>query len=122
MNVVYRRAIPEDTPACIDLRGKTRENSLSVEQLKAIGVTLETWTSDIAEETLPGYVCLSGDKIVGYCFGVKGTGEIAVLALLPEFENRGIGKTLLNKMVQDFKSLGFNRLFLGCSSNPKTRS
>jgi ribosomal protein S18 acetylase RimI-like enzyme len=122
MNVVYRKARPEDAAACIDLRGKTRENSLSAEQLKAIGVTLGTWTCGIAEKTLPGYVCLSGGKIVGYCFGVKDTGEIAVLVLLPEFEDRGIGKTLLNRMVLDFKSLGLNRLFLGCSSNPKTRS
>lgn len=122
MNVVYRRARPEDVAACIDLRGKTRENALDVERLKAIGVTLETWTRGIAEETWPGHVCLSGGKIVGYCFGLKDTGEIAVLALLPEFENRGIGKTLLNKMVEDFRSLGFHRLFLGCSSNPETRS
>lgn len=83
MNVVYRKAVPEDAAACVDLRGKTRENSLSVEQLKAIGVTLETWTCGIAEETLPGYVCLSGSKIVGYCFGAEDTGEIAVLALPP---------------------------------------
>ena len=122
MNVVYRRAVPEDVAACIDLRGKTRENSISVERLKAIGVTLETWTRDIAEGALPGYVCLFEGKVVGYCFGVKDTGEIAVLAILPEFENRGIGKTLLNKMVQDLRRLGFNRLFLGCSSNPRTRS
>ena len=122
MNVVYRRAVPEDVAACIDLRGKTRENSISVERLRALGVTLETWTRDIAEEALPGHVCLFGGKVVGYCFGVKATGEIAVLALLPEFENRGIGKTLLNKMILDFRSLGFDRLFLGCSPNPKTRS
>ena len=56
MNVVYRRAVPEDVAACIDLRGKTRENSISVERLKAIGVTLETWTREIAEGALPGYV------------------------------------------------------------------
>ena len=122
MNVVYRTAVPQDVAACIDLRGKTRENAISVERLRAMGVTLESWTRDIADEALPGYVCLSGGKIVGYCFGVKATGEIAVLALLHEFENGGIGKTLLTKMVQHLRSLGFTRLFLGCSSNPKTRS
>ncbi len=122
MNVVYRKAVPQDVAACIDLRGKTRENAVSVERLMAAGITLDTWSSGVADDTLPGYVCLSGDGIVGYCFGFKDTGEIAVVALLPEFEDRGIGRTLLDKMVQDFKNLGFDRLFLGCSSDPKTRS
>jgi GNAT superfamily N-acetyltransferase len=45
-----------------------------------------------------------------------------VLAVLPEYENKGVGKTLLNEVVQVLKSLGFERLFLGCSSNPETRS
>ena len=122
MSVVYRKAVSHDIAACIDLRGKTRENAVSVERLKAAGITLDTWSSDVADDTLPGYVCLSGDRIVGYCFGFKDTGEIAVVALLPEFEDRGIGRTLLDKMVRDFRNLGFDRLFLGCSSDPKTRS
>ena len=78
-----------------------------------MGVTLESWTRDIADDALPGHVCLSGGKVVGYCFGVKATGEIAVLALLPEFENRGIGKTLLNKMVQDFPQPWLHPAFPG---------
>jgi ribosomal protein S18 acetylase RimI-like enzyme/membrane protease YdiL (CAAX protease family) len=122
MNLIYRRAVPEDAAACVDLRGKTRENPFSVEQLRAIGVTLESWREGIRNDTLPGYVCLSGSEIVGYCFGDKATGEIAVLAVLPDYENKGIGKSLLNEMVQHFKGLGFRRLFLGCSSDPRARS
>ena len=122
MPLVYRTALPEDAAACVDLRGRTRENSFSVEQLKVIGVTLESWQGGIRDGSLPGHICLSDDTLVGYCFGDKATGEIVVLALLPEWEGRGIGKQLLSMMVQDFKSLGFDRLFLGCSSNPETRS
>ena len=90
--VVYRTAVPEDIGACLELRGKTRENAISVERLQSAGITLESWTHDVAEGALPGHVALSGGKIVGYCFGFKDTGEIAVLALLPEFESMGIGK------------------------------
>ena len=32
MTIAYRRAIPEDTPACLVLRGMTRENAFSVER------------------------------------------------------------------------------------------
>ncbi len=120
--VVYRNALPEDIAACIELRGKTRENAISAERLRSRGITLESWMQDVAEGALPGHVSLRDGKIVGYCFGFKDTGEIAVLALLPEFENMGIGRSLLNRMVEDMAGFGFDRLFLGCSANPKTRS
>lgn len=121
MNLIYRTAIPEDIAACVDLRGKTRENAVSVERLKALGVTLESWTRDVADGTLQGYVCHDDSKLAGYCFGEK-AGEIVVLALLPPWEGKGIGKHLLNLVVRDFAQLGFKRVFLGCSSNPKVRS
>ena len=121
-NLSYRPALPEDAAACLDLRGRTRENAVSVERLKAIGITLESWRGEIADGSLPGHVCLADGRIVGYCFGDTRTGEIVVLALLPEWEGKGIGKRLLNLMVGDLGERGFERLFLGCSSDPKTRS
>jgi GNAT superfamily N-acetyltransferase len=45
-----------------------------------------------------------------------------VLALLPEYESRGIGRTLLSRVAKDLWSLGFKRLFLGCSRNSSHRS
>jgi ribosomal protein S18 acetylase RimI-like enzyme len=122
MKVIYRKAVPDDAPACIVLRGRTRENALSVEQLRAVGVTLESWRSGIADDTLPGYVALADGVLAGYCFGARDTGEIVVLALLPDYEGRGIGKTLLGLMVAQFKAMGLKRLFLGCSSDPAVRS
>ncbi|MDQ7734460.1 GNAT family N-acetyltransferase [Halomonas sp. SpR1] len=122
MKITYRVAAPEDTPECIALRGKTRENAFSVEQLEELGITLDSWQTGISDGSLPGYVGVSEGRIVGYCFGDRETGEIVVLALLPEYENKGIGKILLNLMTEDFKVLGFKRLFLGCSSDPRARS
>jgi GNAT superfamily N-acetyltransferase len=122
MPLTYRIALPEDAEACIDLRGKTRENAFSVAQLAAIGVTLESWRAGIADSSMPGHVCLSGDTLVGYVFGDKGSGEVVVLALLPAWEGQGIGRTLLDKLVGDFTRLGFERLFLGCTSGARRRS
>lgn len=122
MNVIYRNAVPEDTPGCIDLRGKTRENAFSVEELKALGITLDSWHGGIADGSLPGYVALVDGELAGYCFGDRETGEIAVLALLPVHEGQGIGKALLGLMVEEFKARGFKRLFLGCSSDSTVRS
>lgn len=122
MTIAYRQAVPEDTPACVVLRGMTRENAFSVERLAEAGVTLESWQAAIADDSLPGHVATAGGKIVGYCFGERETGEIAVLALLPEHEGQGVGRTLLNLVVAEFKEFGFDRLFLSCSADPASRS
>ncbi len=60
--------------------------------------------------------------MIGYCFGDRDTGEIVVLALLPAYEGRGIGKTLLAMMIEKLEDQGFQRLFLACSSDPNVRS
>ncbi|MEL7611135.1 GNAT family N-acetyltransferase [Vreelandella titanicae] len=122
MKVAYRMATPDDTAECIALRGKTRENAFSVEQLEELGITFESWKAGISNGSLPGYVGVSEGKVIGYCFGDSETGEIVVLALLPKYESKGVGKALLNKMIESFNSLGFERLFLGCSSDAKARS
>lgn len=122
MTIAYRRAVPEDTPGCVVLRGRTRENAFSVERLAEAGVTLESWRAGIVDGSLPGHVATVDGEIVGYCFGERETGEIAVLALLPDHEDRGVGRTLLNLVVADFKELGFARLFLSCSPDPAVRS
>ena len=122
MTLIYRSAFPSDIAACIELRGKTRENAVSVERLKELGVTHSSWSADVANGDLPGYVCLEHDQIVGYSFADKRTGEIVVLALLPDWQAKGIGRNLLEMIVTDLAKLGFQRLFLGCSSDPKVRS
>lgn len=122
MTLTYRRAVPSDIATCIELRGKTRENAVSVERLKQLGVTQTSWSAGVANGDLPGYVCLDNGRIVGYVFADKRTGEVVVLALLPEWEGKGIGKRVLDMIVADFTRLGFQRLFLGCSSDPQVRS
>lgn len=122
MALEYRVVRPDDVPECLILRGETRENSISAKTLKARAITVDSWAKDVRWRTLQGCVCLSGAMIVGYSFGDKGSGEVAVLALLPAFENQGIGKSLLSRVEKEFGALGFNRLFLGCSPDRSTRS
>jgi len=120
--LAYRVAAPADAAACLILRGRTRQNAVSAERLASIGITALSLSDDIRSGALSGYVCTDADRIVGFCFGERATGEVVVLALLPEYEDRGIGRNLLSKVVADFRSQGFNRLCLGCSPDPSTRS
>ncbi|HET8529938.1 MAG TPA: GNAT family N-acetyltransferase [Methylomirabilota bacterium] len=48
--------------------------------------------------------------------------EVLVLAVLPEFEGRGIGKTLLSLAVGWLRSFGQTRIWLSASSDPETRA
>jgi ribosomal protein S18 acetylase RimI-like enzyme len=118
----YRPVVPTDAAQCIQLRGMTRENPIRAARLASLGITVESSSKSIEAGEVVGHVCTDSGTIVGYCFGARDTGEILVLALLPDYEDLGIGKALLSHVVQDLRSFGFKRLFLGCSKNPAHRS
>jgi GNAT superfamily N-acetyltransferase len=118
----YRAATPGDARACIDLRGRTRENAFTETRLRELGITIDSWAAGIRDGSLPGQVCCVGGRMVGYCFGERDSGEIVVLALLPDYEGRGIGRALLAQVVESFRARGFQRLFLGCTIDPAARS
>ena len=121
-NLKYRPALPEDAAECVVVRGRTRQNAASEEWLRSIGITSKSWGENIRSGALPGDVCVVDGEIVGFCFGVRETGEIQVLAVLPDFENCGVGRELLNRTSKELAKLGHARLFLGCSPDPASRS
>lgn len=122
MPLQFRPATPHDVPECIVLRGRTRQNAVSVQRLAAAGITAGSWAGDVASGVLPGFVCIDDGSIVGYCFGDRRSGEVVVLALLPSHEFRGIGRRLLAMMVDALVDAGHRRLVLGCSPDAATRS
>ncbi|WP_371227548.1 N-acetyltransferase family protein [Pseudomonas sp. QE6] len=121
-DLTYRPAVPDDAALCITIRGLTRENAFSEEELRALGITAESWSRGIQDGSCPGFVACREGRMIGYCFGDLESGEIVVLALLPAYEGQGIGKTLLGLMIETLARQGFRRLFLACSSDPKVRS
>ena len=121
-NLEYRPAGPEDVAECLVIRGRTRQNPASEELLRSIGITSDTWAENIRSGALPGHVCLVDGKMVGFCFGMRESGEIQVVAILPDFESRGIGRELLDRTITELAKLGHTRLFLGCSPDPRSRS
>ncbi len=122
MQLEFRSAVPEDAGACIDLRGRTRQNAFSEEALAELGITRTTWAQGIRDGSCPGHVCQSEGCVVGMAFADRDSGEVVVVAVLPEFESLGIGKRLLERTQQDLKDHGHKRAFLGCNSDPSSRS
>ena len=118
----YKCASPSDAEECIALRGLTHQNPISALQLAQLGITVESLRESIQSNEQLGLLCFSKKRLIGYCFGDRKTGEIVVLALLPEFENKGIGKNLLHLVVKDLHKSGHITLFLSCSARPESRS
>ena len=117
-----RPAAAADVAACIVLRGLTRENAVSAQTLARYGITEASWSQDVRTGRATGELAENEGRLAGYCFGDTGTGEIVVLALLPEFEGEGMGRALLSRVMRRLQALGHERLFLGCSSDPRHRS
>ena len=122
MQLQIRQAHPKDAPACVHMRSLTRENAISPERLRRYGITDQSCAEGIRTGALPGFVCHSEGKLLGFAFGDRSSGEVLVVALLPEAEAQGLGSRLLAHVIQKLRGLGHHRLFLGCSPNPSSRS
>jgi GNAT superfamily N-acetyltransferase len=112
----------EDAPAFIALRGRTRENAVSVSRLASLGITAASWADAMHRGELTGFCAHQGEELLGYGFGDTRTGAVVVLALLPHAEGRGWGRRLLAQVVLALRSAGHQRLFLACSADPTVRS
>ena len=122
MSLAFKPAPPDFAAEYIRLRGMTRENAVSEDRLRSLGITAETWANDIRSNEIQGFVSQSGQELVGYCFGDTRSGEVVVLAVRPTHESQGVGRRLLDLVVEQLGLRGHKRLFLGCSSDPKVRS
>ena len=60
--------------------------------------------------------------VVAFCYGDTQTGEVLVLAVLPDYEGAGVGRHLLSLMVDSLLSVGFPELWLAASPDPKIRA
>ena len=122
MPTEFKAATADRAAEYVRLRGLTRENAVSAERLSSLGITAESWATDIRSTVLQGYMAQSAGGLVGYCFGNTRSGEVVVLAILPAYEGQGIGRQLLALVVEHLRALGHPKLFLGCSPDPKVRS
>jgi ribosomal protein S18 acetylase RimI-like enzyme len=111
----------KDLKEVFDVRVATRENPFSREALRKIGITEES-TAEVLRTTHRGWLCDIGGKIVGFVIGGGKTGELAVIAVLPEFEGRGIGSQLLVTVEKWLFSMGKQELWLWTSSDGKTKA
>jgi GNAT superfamily N-acetyltransferase len=119
--MTFRAIEARDLAELFDLRASTRENPYSRDALRGIGITEETTAARLLT-TNRGWLCETEGKLVGFAIGDGSTGEMCVIAVLPEFEGRRIGSRLLDAVEAWLYSLGWKELWLWTSADPKRRA
>jgi GNAT superfamily N-acetyltransferase len=122
MDLKFRETLPSDIEALFSVRARTRENPIAKEELASIGITPESIAKQMASGRVKGWVCLDSSTPVGFCNGDTETGEVLVLAVLPEYERRGIGTYLLSRVVEWLRSVDSNTIWLAASPDARVRA
>jgi GNAT superfamily N-acetyltransferase len=109
--VKFRGITAADVPALFHVRTRTRENAYTLAQLHDLGITPQSVTRKLAT-TFEGWLCADGDAVVAFCMADRATGELWVVAVLPEYEGQGIGGRLMSLAEGWLGSSGCSRAWL----------
>ena len=104
--MIMREMEQRDIRDCIEVRTLVRENPYPMEALRQAGITEES-VAAMLTTTHKGWVCEIDQRIVGFSMGNRSNGEFWVVAVLPEFEGRGIGRKLMELAVQWLRASGW---------------
>lgn len=107
----FREIEDEDVPSLFAVRIATRENAYTMDQLRELGITVES-VGAMLGKTHRGWLCEDEGQVVGFAMGNRQHGEIWVIAVLPECEGRGIGARLLTLVEDWLWSEGWEVLWL----------
>lgn len=111
----------QDIDDLFEVRVKTRENLLTREQLSSMGITPAS-VAQMMQTTHRGWLCEVDNQVVGFVMGNKQTGEMWVIAILPEHENKGIGKALMHHVETWLWEQGHNTFWLTTDIDPTLRA
>jgi GNAT superfamily N-acetyltransferase len=121
VEMILREMKPADVRHCINVRTMVRENHYSLEALRQAGITEESVCEMIAT-THKGWVCETNQRVIGFSMGNRSNGEFWVVAVLPEYEGKGIGRKLMELAVQWLRASGCAEIWLWTSPDVGTRA
>ena len=110
-----------DVAACIKVRASTTQNPFSIEALSEAGIT-DASVARMLETTHRGWVAESDNEIIGFAMGDCSNCEFWVVAVLPDFEGRGVGKELTELVQKSLFTSGCSELWLWTSPEKSTRA
>jgi ribosomal protein S18 acetylase RimI-like enzyme len=109
--ISFRELEPSDMEAVFDVRVKTWHNPNGAAELHHMGITPESVVASM-RSSHRGWVAQDGNRVVGFTMGNRQTGEMWVIAVLPDYENRGIGRRLLSLVEDWLCAAGWQEIWL----------
>jgi GNAT superfamily N-acetyltransferase len=119
--MTFREITTNDVPGLFEVRTSVRENIYTREALYRDGIT-EATVAHMIGTTHCGWLCEVDSKIVGFAMANGRTGEFWVIAVLPEYEMRGIGSKLLLLAEDWLRSIGWKEIWLWTSLDTKLKA
>ena len=122
MKFTYRQMQISDLPAALAVRLSTVENAITKEALESdYGITPQS-LSEAMKSHVKGWLSEASGRVVGFAMGDRSNGEVQVVAVLPEYEGRGIGKSLLTRVQAWLFSEGHEAIWLLANPDPNIRA
>ncbi|MGB5870039.1 MAG: GNAT family N-acetyltransferase [Albidovulum sp.] len=119
---IIRPMVPEDVEATLAMRARTRENAMTLAELEAeYGITPQS-AAEALRTTQKGWLCEHDGKVAGFAIGDCATGEVVVLAVLPDYEGQGFGKSLLEHVHAALRAAGHDTIWLWANPDPAMRA
>jgi GNAT superfamily N-acetyltransferase len=112
--VRFRTATSTDIDAMSLVRRTVRENVLS----NPARITRQMY-EDYLDELGRGWVCEMNRCVIGFSYAIKEDHSIWALFVLPEYEGRGVGKTLLKLATDWLFEIGAERVVLSTEANTR---
>lgn len=78
--------------------------------------------AEVIETTHRGWLCEADSRIVGFAMANGETGELSVIAVLPEYEMQGIGSKLLLLAEGWLSSVGWKEIWLWTSLDTRLKA
>jgi len=109
--VKFREILAADVPALFHVRTRTRENTMTLEELRRLGIHPQSVTESLGK-SVKGWLCDDSGRVVAFSMADRATGELLVIAVLPECEGKGIGGTLMAMAEEWLAASGCTRAWL----------
>ena len=100
MNIHIRPAQLSDVEGIFTVRTSVAENHLSREEMREMGIT-ENTVSSMIKEGRCAWVAVDGCKVIGFSMIILDEGSLFAAFVLPEYESRGVGRSLVELAEQE---------------------
>jgi len=110
--VKTREITVEDIPDLFRVRIATWHTPNGREDMARLGITPATVRAMLDAGTHRGWLAERGGEVIGFAMGDRSNGEMWVIAVLKEYEGRGIGRALLAEVEAWLAAEGWDEIWL----------